>query len=304
MKNHLNYLLALAGVILFVNLETRAQKSITAILPADGAANVNVGILKWSGTDGDTVDLHFGLTANPPLYKENLVSTEEKPVILESNKKYYWKIVVKKTGKKPVESKVFTFTTLPIALNPAVKYNSLVDLRDYKVYWTLENGLEWMAQNLDYELPGNSWYYDNSESNKVYGKLYLGKALSTDVNKICPEGWHIPTMDEWNNLLNANGGVKEAGASMKESTEKFWRTSNYARNNNSGMTILPAGSRDSKPSYANLGKYTFFWTSTPSPKIPESFYNLNLGFMRNTVINDPGDPAWSYSIRCVKEIRK
>lgn len=304
MKNHLNYLLLLAGIILFVNLETRAQKSIMAVLPADGAANVNLGILKWSGTGGDTVDLHFGSTANPPLYKENLVGDEEKPVILELNKKYYWKIVVKKTGKKPVESSVFSFTTLPISLNADVKYSPLVDLRDFKVYWTLENGLEWMAQNLDYDLPGNSWYYENSESNKVYGKLYLGKALSTGLNKICPEGWHIPTMDEWNTLLNANGGVKEAGASMKEPTEKFWRTSNYARTNHSGMTILPAGSRDSKPSFANLGKYTFFWTSTPSPKIPGSFYNLNLGFMRNTVINDPGDPAWSYSIRCVKEIRK
>jgi len=67
------------------------------------------------------------------------------------------------------------------------------------------------------------------------------------------------------------------------------------------MTILPAGSRDSKPSYSNLGKYTFFWTSTPNVKIPGSFTNINIGFMRDVVQIEPGDPNWSYSIRCIKD---
>jgi hypothetical protein len=50
-----------------------------------------------------------------------------------------------------------------------------------------------------------------------------------------------------------------------------------------------------------LGKYTFFWTSTPNPKIINSFTTINFGFMRDNLIIDVGDPDWSYSIRCVKD---
>jgi uncharacterized protein (TIGR02145 family) len=128
--------------------------------------------------------------------------------------------------------------------------------------------------------------------------------LTTDIQNICPEGWHIPSQQEWADLLYANGGQKVAGAALKESTEMYWRKSDFERNNQSGMTILPAGTRDSKPSFANLGKYSIYWTSTPNPKIPGSFYDVDFGFMRENVTIKPGDPEWSYSIRCVKELKK
>ena len=67
------------------------------------------------------------------------------------------------------------------------------------------------------------------------------------------------------------------------------------------MTVLPAGTRDTKPEYSNLKKYTHFWTSTPNPKTPEAFTNYNIGFMRDHVIEEAGDPGWSYSIRCIKD---
>lgn len=53
-------------------------------------------ILKWSTQEGMKYDLYFGLSANPSLYKSDLDTMEVKPVILELNKKYYWKIVEKK----------------------------------------------------------------------------------------------------------------------------------------------------------------------------------------------------------------
>lgn len=288
--------------VIFSNCKIYAQKEISAVLPADRANNVNVGILKWSAQEGMKYDLYFGTSTNPSLFKSNLDTMEVKPIILELNKKYYWKIVEKKNGKEIRTSKIFTFSTLPITLNASLKYNSFVDLRDYKIYWTITvNEKEWFVQNLDYDLQNNSWYYDNSETNKIYGKLYAGQSLTTNPNDICPEGWHIPTQQEWTDLVNAFGGLKVAGSTLKETTDLYWRNSKVVRTNKSGMTILPSGSRDSKPSFANLGKYTSFWTSTPNPKIPNSYYAINLGFMRDNLIIDGGDPNWSYSIRCVKD---
>ena len=288
--------------VIFSNCKIYAQKEISAVLPADKANNVNVGILKWSAQEGMKYDLYFGTSTNPKLFKSDLDTMELKPIILELNKKYYWKIVEKKNGKEIRTSKIFTFSTLPITLNASLKYNSYVDLRDYKIYWTITvNEKEWFVQNLDYDLQNNSWYYDNSETNKIYGKLYAGQSLTTYSNDICPEGWHIPTQQEWTDLINAFGGLKVAGSTLKETTDLYWRNSKVVRTNKSGMTILPSGSRDSKPSFANLGKYTSFWTSTPNPKIPNSYYAINLGFMRDNLIIDGGDPNWSYSIRCVKD---
>jgi len=295
-------LFALALVTILSVTSLYAQDEINALQPINGSSNVNIGILKWTVKEGCLYDLHFGTTQSPTLYKSGLQTGEEKPVVLELNKTYYWKVVEKKDGKETRSSKIFSFSTLPITLNPSVKYNSFVDLRDYKVYWTTNiDGKEWMVQNLDYDLPSFSFYYDNSEANKVYGKLYLGEALTGKQKEICPEGWHIPTREEWENLLKISGGYKSAGVAIKESSAKYWRTSNFARSNSSGMTILPAGSRDSKPSYSNMGKYTFFWTSTPDVKTPGSFYNIDIGFMRDGVINNPGDKNWSYSIRCLKD---
>jgi len=295
-------LLVLISFVTLINSEINAQKEIKAVFPADGINNVNIGVLKWSASEDSKFDLYFGLSANPSLYKSDLETMEVKPIMLELNKKYYWKVVEKKEGKEIRTSKVFTFTTLPISLNTSIEYKSYVDIRDYKIYWTIAvNEKEWFVQNLDYDLQRESWYYNNSETNKVYGKLYSGLSLTTNMNDICPVGWHIPTQQEWTDLVNSFGGLKVAGSALKETTDMYWRNSKFARTNNSGMTILPAGSRDSKPDFSNIGKYTFFWTSTPNPKIQKSFNTLNFGFMRDNIIISVGDPNWSYSIRCIKD---
>ncbi len=278
-----------------------SQKDITPVFPADGSVNVNKAVLQWSGAEGVVYDIYFGLSTDPKLFKADIAVSEIKPVVIELNKKYYWKIVEKKDGKIVRTSRVFNFSTLPVKLSPSVKYNSLIDQRDDKIYWTTTiNGNEWFAQNLEYDLKNQSWYYENSEANKVYGKLYSGQALKTNIKDICPAGWHIPERKEWMDLTDFTGGYKVAGTALKETSDLFWRASKNQRTNSSGMSVLPAGSRDSKPDFSNSGKYTFFWSATTSPKA-NGFYTIDLGFMRDNVIFSDGDPDWSYSIRCIKD---
>jgi uncharacterized protein (TIGR02145 family) len=158
-----------------------------------------------------------------------------------------------------------------------------------------------MAQNLDYELPDKSWYYENNLKYKLYGRLYGGIAIAGNMNGICPAGWHIPSIEEWEALLNNSGGIKAAGSSFKEASPNYWQASKAIRNNNGGMTVLPAGSRDSKPSYSNLKKYAYFWTSTPDKKNEGNFMSVDFGFMRENATISTGSRDWAYSIRCVKD---
>ena len=105
--------------------------------------------------------------------------------------------------------------------NPSVEYGVLVDSRDGRSYKTVQVGSEtWMAENLKYSdssatknLKGQSWCYDNDESNcEVFGRMYnwfaamdmtaaeveaVKDELSTKTNRgICPEGWHLPKESE------------------------------------------------------------------------------------------------------------
>jgi uncharacterized protein (TIGR02145 family) len=292
----------LSVIVLFFNPVLFAQKEITAVFPADGAANVNKAVIAWSAGEGLTFDLYLGDSANPVLFKADLAVKQIEQVVLSLNSKYYWRVVAKKEGKEISSSKTFSFSTLPLKLNSSLSYSPFFDPRDQKIYRTIKIGdTEWFAQNLDYEIQGSSWYYEDSEANKIYGRLYSGNTLITGLNELCPTGWHIPSQKEWTGLTEKFGGNKLAGAELKDASDLYWRSSKYARTNKSGLTFLPAGSRDSKPTFSNAGKYAFFWTSTMNVSTKDSYYTIDLGFMRDNVNFNDGNREWSYSVRCVKD---
>lgn len=161
-----------------------------------------------------------------------------------------------------------------------VKYYSKVTDIDGNVYNTvLINDQEWFVENLnvrhyrngdlipnvpDYDQWGNmksgAWcYYDNNPQNGVlYGKLYNLNAIK-DLRGIAPEGWHVPSDEEWNKLINYLGGISVAGNKLK-STNSWLNDS--ANTNISGFSALPGGLRYIDGVYNSEGKNAFFWSST------------------------------------------
>ena len=89
--------------------------------------------------------------------------------------------------------------------------------------WTLKNLDEITYRNGDIiphitdsvkwaGLTTGAWCYYNNDpnNNSTYGKLYNWYAVN-DPRGLAPEGWHIPSKDEWTSLINFLGGDAAAG---------------------------------------------------------------------------------------------
>ena len=76
----------------------------------------------------------------------------------------------------------------------------------------------------------------------VMEQLYNWYAVNT--GKLCPEGWHVPTDDEWTILTDYLGGKSVAGGKLKETGTSHWLSPNTGATNETGFTGLPTGYRN------------------------------------------------------------
>ncbi len=90
---------------------------------------------------------------------------------------------------------------------------------DGNTYKTIQIGNQvWMAENLKtkHYRDGSSvdfYVYDNKDENEnKYGLLYSSKAVAK--SQLAPEGWHIPTKEEWEELAKYLGGLEMAGEKL------------------------------------------------------------------------------------------
>ena len=182
-------------------------------------------------------------------------------------------------------------------------YGTLTDTRDGKTYKTVTIGDQtWMAENLNYadsvktpSLKGKSWCYDGAAANcEKYGRLYTWAAAKT----VCPEGWHLPSYDEWNTLFTAVGGKSTAGAKLKSQTG--WAAYDGITNEDSfGFSALPAGNRYDNGSYYYEGYDAHFWSSTEYGSYDA--YYMSLGYDYGDAYLDNNDKSNGHSVRCVKD---
>lgn len=141
--------------------------------------------------------------------------------------------------------------------------------------------------------------YDNDETHAdTYGRLYNWYAGSDERN-ICPEGWHIPTESEWNDLVNHLGGEYEAGGKLKEEGTSHWESPNAGATNESGFTGLPGGIRVNDGSFEGMHQTGIYWSSTKA----FSGYgaSLELYYDDSTGVVTDLSMFWGLSARCIKD---
>lgn len=105
------------------------------------------------------------------------------------------------------------------------------------------------------------WSYDNDTTYvQDYGRLYSWYA-ATDSRNVCPTGWKVPSLSDWEVLAQQLGGDSIAGFSLKETDTFHWNTTTAEVTNSSGFTALPGGFRGNSYVYLNLGMFAHFWST-------------------------------------------
>ncbi|WP_373497153.1 FISUMP domain-containing protein [Aquiflexum sp.] len=151
-------------------------------------------------------------------------------------------------------------------------------------------------------------YFENLSKNAdSFGLLYNGYAAST--GKLCPEGWHIPTDEEWKELetflgigkdeINRTGGRSTLAGLVKFG--EYWKDNTMSMENTSGFSVVPAGTRNDYGDFMVAGQFAGIWTSTPYETTNNylwyrHFYYNTPEFGRNYVTKNNG-----YSCRCLKD---
>ncbi len=188
---------------------------------------------------------------------------------------------------------------------------------DGNLYHTVKIGSQtWMVENLKTTKYNDgipisnileSWHilmteaycnYDNIVSNaKDNGRLYNFYAVNT--GKLCPNGWHVPSDDEWTLLIDYLGGKDEAATKLKEAGAAHWWPPVADGTNETGFTALPSGWK-SVDNFFDLGVGTSWWSSTiglfPDNAYTRQLYSSLHGINRNYQYQGDG-----LSVRCLKD---
>jgi uncharacterized protein (TIGR02145 family) len=152
--------------------------------------------------------------------------------------------------------------------------------------------------------PAFCWYNNNILDFKTpYGALYNWYAANT--GKLCPAGWHVPSVNEFNTLINFLGGETIAGGKLKEAGTSHWAAPNLDATNLSGFSALPGGGRYNivalDGTFTDLGYYGYLWSATASTS--SMAFSFDMGFDLILVNKGQYSKRDGESVRCIKDTK-
>jgi len=143
------------------------------------------------------------------------------------------------------------------------------------------------------------WQNNDPKTGKeLYGALYNFFAVA-DPRGLAPEGWHIPSIEEWRVLELFLGGADIAGGKMKDFESGLWKTPQNNTSNTSGFSALPAGGRGRLGIPGEAGNYATWWTSTSCDT--QFSWHWGLFSDKSGIRSNPGHKNSGFSVRCIKD---
>jgi uncharacterized protein (TIGR02145 family) len=158
-------------------------------------------------------------------------------------------------------------------------------------------------------------YANDADNVPRYGRLYNWYAVN-DSRGLAPEGWHVPTDEEWKQLemylgmsqSEADGkylrGTDEGGTLKATGTieggDGLWFSPNTGATNDSGFSALPGGDRygDYGPFYS-LGSLARYWSATELNSY-HAWYR-RLAYNNSQVYRGNYYKQDGFSVRCVRD---
>ncbi len=171
--------------------------------------------------------------------------------------------------------------------------DKFTDPRDGNSYRTINiAGVTWMAENLKYKAEGSgAYYFDNNPINMAsYGVLYEWKTAM----KGCPDGWHLPSGEEFRTLIN-HFEIDEAWGKTGSGPVSF--------------SIQLAGMQDYEGTFTEMDESAYYWSATEYNKDDAEYFSYMI--INGKAIIDVSrkedmpdihgaEKSNKYSVRCVK----
>lgn len=188
--------------------------------------------------------------------------------------------------------------------------DSLITDIEGNIYHTVEIGDQtWMKENMKVTKSPEGdeitsyCYNDNIDNQSTYGRLYtwdvaMNGSVTEMAQGICPDGWHVPSDGEWQELEMFLGMTRQEADMVNT-----WRGEGIGtaliKGGNSGYEAILAGRRDNNGNYSLLDQYEYVWTST---EYGSYAWRRCLSSMDSRVGRWNTFPkTYAFSIRCIKD---
>ena len=313
-------------VVVTPTISTDTILSITSIsasckgnISNDGGGTITAGGVCWSTSTNPTIELTTKTTDGT-----NTGSFTSSITGLNPNTTYYVRAYATNSAGTSYGSEM-SFTTQPENYNTDfgvadIDGNTYDTVRICNQAWTKKNLNVSRYRNGDIipqvtdptewaNLTTGAWcYYNNDSTNgDLYGKLYNWYAVN-DPRGLTPEGWHVPSNGEWNNMTKFIDQSVDttaifwsgnfAGTALKDTA--IWSFDGI-RANSSGFNGLPGGSRSYNGNFNNIGSNgnCYWWSFSQNNNTDAwSYYLYNQNEGVGKIYNHK---AHGFSVRCVKD---
>jgi uncharacterized protein (TIGR02145 family) len=290
------------------------------IIQPNGGETLNAGSyyeIKWSSADVEQVNLVYStdngvnwnyiattsaLSGSYQWLVPNTPSNRCKIFIEE----FYYGVGGKESIISDTSDNVFVIELNPCPDLPSITYEG-------KTYNTVQIGDQcWLRENLNVGVMINSTFnqtnnsltekycYENDTSNcNTYGGLYqwnevMQYSTVEGAKGICPDGWHIPTLAEFQTLANT---VENNGNALKAIGQGDYPGEGT---NTSGFSALFAGARNSDGSFS-FGAGAYMWSSSEyTPSNGANYLHVNT-YDSLVIIPISDSKNYGFSVRCLKD---
>jgi uncharacterized protein (TIGR02145 family) len=163
--------------------------------------------------------------------------------------------------------------------------STFTDTRDGKTYKTVKIGNQvWMAENLAFKTDSGSWPEVDTGYVTKYGYLYNRETAKN----VCPAGWHLPSKDEFETLINNPGDYFEAAYRY------------LIPGGSSGFSAPLGGSLNCDGSFVSVGESANFWSSSPEYNDDDFAWSLYIASYRSRAYVGISIRSCGFSVRCLK----
>lgn len=145
------------------------------------------------------------------------------------------------------------------------------------------------------QTPAWCYYNNDPKLGGIYGKLYNWYAVN-DPRGLLEEGYHVPSKAEWDSLVSNLGGRELAG--MKLKNLEGWFSSGNG-DNKSRFSGLPGGLRNGIGDFEDIGKNSYWWTTTEVASLRIFYYTL--AYDQNGVGRSHYVKGFGLSVRSLKD---